>query len=166
MEEMNSTETLKTARAPIVWHGHEYEHFEKNSEWFWALALIAITGAFTAIILNNVLFAIFILIISFVLALFAARKPQELEYAITQRGLRVNDHLYPFKSLDSFGIDEMSPNHIPKLIIKQKNTFSQEIIIPLEDVEADEVHDFLIRFLPEEDLEEPLTHKVMEWLGF
>jgi|SRR3989339_1605670 len=165
MEE-NPTSKDKVVKKPIEWKGHEYTHFEKGSDWYWSLGLVAVAGSVAALIFKNVLFAIFILIAAFVLAIFASRKPNEVSFAISQRGLRIDDVLYPFQSLKSFGIEELTPKHIPRLIFKSKKIFALDIIIPLEHVHANEVHDFLINFLPEDEHYEPLVHKVMEWLGF
>lgn len=166
MEEEYASVKKNIARDPITWTAHEHTHFEKNSEWFWALGLIAVAGAVTALLFDNILFAIIILIISFVLAIFAAKKPEEVTFTLSQRGVRINDKLYPFKSLESFGIDEFNQNHHPKLILKPKQTLEQDIIITLDVVDSDEVHDFLLDFLPEDDHEEPASHKIMEWFGF
>lgn len=165
-ERINTQENKSNAKSPMVWSGHEYLHFEKNTEWYWALGLIVVSGAITSLIFKNILFAIFILIAGFVLAIFATRKPEEVTFSITQRGIKIDDKLYPYKALKSFGIDELTPKHTPQLILEQNHQFSSDIIIPLENVDADEVHDFLSSFLPEEDHEEPLIHKIMEWLGF
>ena len=156
----------KNARAPIVWRAHEYVHTEKNSDWYWALGLIAVAGALFALMSGNVLFAVLILIASFVLALFATIKPKHIEFAVTQRGIRIDNELLPYNSLESFAVDEISPNHIPKLIIESKKLFSPHIVIPIEEVSPDDVHDFLMNYLPEDDHMEPVTHRLMEWLGF
>jgi hypothetical protein len=166
MEENTNPENTTGAKQPITWRSYEYLHFEKNAEWYWALGLITVSGAITALIFKDVLFAIFILIAGFVLAIFASRKPEEVEFSITQRGVKINEKLYPYKSLKSFGIDELTPKHTPQLILEQNHNLSPDIIIPLDKVDADKVHDFLSSFLPEEDHEEPLIHKIMEWLGF
>lgn len=159
-------ESKSTIRQPISWKAHEYTHFEKTAEWFWALGLIVVSGALIALVYHNLLFSIFILLAGFVLAIFASRHPHEVDFAITQRGIRVDDTLYPFQSLESFGIEESTHHQPHKLIISSKKTFLPNIVIPLENVNENEVHDFLISFLPEEDHVEPLTHKVMEFLGF
>ncbi|MBP9749413.1 MAG: hypothetical protein KBD21_01675 [Candidatus Pacebacteria bacterium] len=154
------------ARTPISWDAHEYVHVEKSPDWYWALGLLAIAGATGALLMENVLFAVFIIIVSFVLALVASRQPNVLRFSITQRGVRIDDTLYQYSALDSFAIDEPTPNHTPKLILKQKGFFESVIIIPILDVDADDVHDFLIAFLEEDEHIEPLTHRLMEWLGF
>jgi hypothetical protein len=122
-------------RAPITWEAHEYVHAEKNRDWYWALAL------------------------------FASRKPDLVTFTLSQRGVRVDDDLYPFQSLESFGIDE-TPNKTPKLILKSNKIFSPGLVIPLEGIHPDEVHDFLLDFLPEGDHAESLSHHLMEYLGF
>lgn len=164
MEDNTSRDAV--TKKPIEWKGHEYTHFEKGSDWYWALGLMAVAGAVAALIFQNVLFALFILIAAFVLALLASRKPNEVSFAISQRGIRIDTTLYPFQTLKSFGIEELTPEHTPRLIFRSKKLFAMDIIIPLEHVHANEVHDFLINFLEEDDHSEPLIHKVMEWLGF
>jgi hypothetical protein len=156
----------KSARPPLEWEAHEYLHTEKAPDWYWALGLIAIAGAVAALTFNNVLFAVFILIAAFFLAIFAARKPNTVRFAVTQRGVRIDDLLYPFSSLESFAIDELTPEHTPKLILESRKIFVPRIVIPIEGVSADDVHDFLLDFLHEEDHVEPLTHHFMGWLGF
>jgi len=165
MEEGEKDEKKTKNYTPIKWKSLEYEHTEKNSEWFWSLGLLGIAGAFASIMLNNVLFAIFILIAVFVLALYASRTPDEVHFTISQRGLQIDDKFYPYKTMKSFGIEEME-GHTPKLIMESKKLFTFDIIVPLKDVDIDEVQDFLLDFLIEEDHEEPLVHKIMEWLGF
>lgn len=164
--EIDEVPSQGTQRQPLSWQGHEYVHTEKTPDWYWALGLIAVAGAVASLLFNNVLFAVLILFGAFALALFAAREPKEVTFTLTQRGLRVNDVLYPYQSLESFAVDELSKNHIPKLIIESKRMFTPTLIIPLENVEEDHVHDFLLDFLPEEEHVEPVSHRIMEWLGF
>lgn len=162
----NNFEEKGVARQAISWKGHEYLHFKKTTDWYWALGLIAVAGAMAALVFSNILFAILILVLAFVLAIFAAREPEEVSFTISQRGVRIDDTLHPFQTIEAFGIEEMSPEHIPQLILKSKKHLVPNIVIPLEHVSANEIHDFLHNYLPEEELVEPLTHKVMEWLGF
>ena len=154
------------ARPPLQWRAHEYVHTEKTTDWYWALGLIAVAGAVGAVLLNNVLFALFILISSFVLAVLASQKPKHIEFAVTQRGVRIDKTLYPYSSLESFAVDQATHTHTPKLILESKKMFAPKLVIPLIDVDPDEVHGFLSDFLVEDDHIEPFTDRFMEWLGF
>lgn len=164
--EQEPQQNPQVARKPITWEADEYIHVEKTPDWYWALGLVAVAGAVAAIIYNNVLFAAFILIAAFVLAIQAARRPNVRRFAVTQRGIRIDDTLIPYNSLESFSVDELSPNHTPKLIINPKGVFTSIIVIPIVDVDADDVHDYLAPLLDEDEHTEPLSHRVMEWLGF
>ena len=159
-------ERPSTTRQPIRWEAYEYNHAEKPSEWYWALGLVAIAGCVAALLFNNVLFAILILIAAFVLAVFAAREPNIVQFAVTQRGIRINNKLYPYNTLESFSIEEQSDDGISKLIVNPENFLSPLIIIPIEGVDPDEIHDYLLLSLEEADHTEPLAHRIMEWLGF
>ncbi len=170
METHDKTDTRPNgtglARKPIAWEAHEYVHVEKSPDWYWALGLLAIAGATGALLMENVLFAVFIIIASFVVALASSRQPNVLRFSVTQRGVRIDDTLYPYNTLDSFSIDEQTSDDTPKLILKQHGYFSHIIIIPIVDVDPDDIHDFLTAFLREDDHIEPLTHRFMEWLGY
>jgi hypothetical protein len=166
MPENEGHDAPETHRKPLSWKAPEYSHAEKTPDWYWALGLIAVAGAVAALLFNNVLFAVLILFGAFALALLASRHPTDVSFALTQRGIRVNDTLYPYQSLDSFNVDELTPEHTPKLIVEAKNFFTPTLVIPLIGVDADRVHDYLLDFLPEEEHQEPVSHRMMEWLGF
>jgi len=166
MDEEFYPEEQARARPPIEWDAYEYVHTEKAPEWYWALGLVAVSGCVAALLFNNVLFAILILIAAFVLAIYAAREPNIVHFAITQRGIRIDNKLHPYSMLESFSIDERHPHEIPNLIVNPKHFFSPLIIIPLDGVDADDIHDRLSILLDEDEHVEPFSHRIMHWLGF
>ncbi|GMQ95364.1 MAG: hypothetical protein BMS9Abin13_477 [Patescibacteria group bacterium] len=148
----------------IVWSAPEYEYKEKSADWYWALSIIALSLTVAVFILGNMLFAVFILISAFTLALYGARKPHILEVKINKRGIRVNNTLYPYTTLKSFWIDDEGEKS--QIIIQSEKPLMPYIIVPLGDVSADMVRDTLLEFLEEEEHVEPLSQKLMEYLGF
>jgi|TARA_Y100000310_G_scaffold342803_1_gene447527 hypothetical protein len=149
----------------IHWKAFEYEHKEKSPDWFWALGIIAVAVAVTAIILNNVLLAILVLVGAFTLALYAAKKPDEASFELNDRGVVINKRMYPYQTLESFCVlDEEDES--PKLLIKSKKILMPHIVIPISNVHPTEVHSHLITYLEEEEQDEPFSHKIMEYLGF
>lgn len=153
----------------ITWQAYEHEHVERSPDWFWGLGIIAVAGAAVAAIFGNILFAILILLGAFTLALVAAKPPAFREFALTERGLRIDDTLYPFRNLQAFWIvDEDGPGGKPaQLRILSNHAFAPLLVIPLaEDTLIDDVHAFLERKLPEEPLEESFPQKLMEIFGF
>ena len=162
------TQQVKPKKPGISWKALEYEHKEKHPDWFWSLGVIVLAGAVTAIIFGNILFAILLVVGAFTLALYASRKPEHIYVTLSDRGVIINKRLYPYLTLDSFWVEDVEDhsNTIPKLILKSKKLLMPYIIIPVEEVSPDEVRDFLLNHLPEEEHEEPLAHRIMERLGF
>lgn len=151
-------------KPPIIWHAHEYVHREKSADWYWAVGIIAVSMAVTAVLFNNVLFAIFIILSFFILMFYAKRKPALLQIKLDERGIEEGRERYPYSTIESFWVEDQFGEF--KIIIKSKKKVLPYIVIPINDVGADAVRDHLKRFLPEEEHNEPLAKRVMEYLGF
>jgi len=149
----------------ITWEAPAHYHIEKKSDWFWALGILTFAGAFTAIILGNFLFGLLILIAGSVMALMANREPAIIPFAVTTRGVRIDETLYPYSTLSSYYI-ETERGVGPKLLIKSERLLMPLIVIPLPEDHLDEIESILEKKLPAEHLEEPLGQEILEFLGF
>ncbi len=103
---------MDTIKNTIRWQGYEYTHHKKSSDWFWVLGIVALSSAVVAIVFANILFALFILIGAFTLALFATKNPHLIHFEINKRGVAIDNTLYPFTTLESFWIDEDEHGHL------------------------------------------------------
>ncbi|HJN62981.1 MAG TPA: hypothetical protein QGH03_01995 [Candidatus Paceibacterota bacterium] len=149
----------------IHWEEYEYDFSEKSTDWFWALGIVAISIAVTAVILNNFLFAILILVGAFALAIYAVREPNLVIYEVNQRGVVVEDKLYLYNSLDSFWIDYTDEK--PKLLISSKKMLMPHIVIPIgDDVDTNHLRDYLLDYVDEEEQGGSLSTIIMKYLGF
>ena len=98
------------------------------------------------------------------MALYGAKHAPELTIEIGERGIRVDNLLYPYLSLKSFWV---TTNAQPKLMIQSQKTFVPYIILPLaEDVDPLIVREVLLPFIEEQEHVEPLPHRLMDYLGF
>jgi hypothetical protein len=147
----------------IRWQAYEYHHYERPRDWFWALGILAVAFAIAALIFGNILFAILILVASFSVALHAKKNPEVFEFELNPKGVRINNKLYPYNSLQSFWVEDEIGREI---LIKSKKAFMPFIVLPLADQDPDEIRDYLINFIDEEVMSEPLAHKFLEYLGF
>jgi hypothetical protein len=151
---------------PLKWQAHEYDHFERTSDWYWAVGIITLSIITLAILFNDFLFAVVIIIGVFCLMLYVHRKPKVVEYEINKKGIRSNKTLYIYGSIESFWVDSHIEHHAPKLILKSAKVIMPYIVIPIEGISPELIHTYLIEFLPEEEHHEPIPHRVMEYLGF
>ncbi|NCN52750.1 hypothetical protein GW943_03005 [Candidatus Parcubacteria bacterium] len=149
----------------VTWEATQHHHIEKGQDWFWILGLIAVAGAVAAFIFGDVLFGVVILLGAIVMAVFALHEPEMKFFAITTRGLRIEDQLYPYATLESYYIDEDHPQGA-QLLIKSERMFMPLLIIPIPDEYTEEIDEILRVRLLEEHLEEPLAHRLLEFFGF
>jgi hypothetical protein len=148
----------------LQWETYERQPRKRSPDWYWAVAIIALSIAVTAIILDNLLFAIFILIATIALFLGSRLQPPLLSIRLTEKGIREGKIAYPWSALESFWVEE--EYGAPKLIVKSHTMLSPYLIIPLAETDPESVREFLRQYLPEEEHHEPLSKKIMEFLGF
>ena len=163
-------ENYQNSRAPKIltalsWNAPEYEDLRRSSDWFWSLWIISTALSITSIIFKNVLLGILILLISFAVTLFGHRKPRIIKFKIDQKGVYVEDTLYPYSTLESFWIDDIvGPRS--KLILKSQKKLLSYIVVPIEDRTQDEIRYILSGFLHEIEHHESLFVKLIEYFGF
>jgi hypothetical protein len=149
----------------IAWEAPEHHHVEKGNDWFFALAIVIISLVVAAILFDNVLFALLIGLSGGALAVSAAKRPSIVPYAVSVRGVKIEDQLYPYSALVSYNIDEEDYRG-PQLIIKVSKKTMPLIVIPIPKDHIDDIEALLKERLPEEELQEPLFVKILELLGF
>ncbi len=149
----------------MYWEAPEHTHIEKTSDWYWILGIIAIAGSVTSMIFNNVLFGVVIVLGAVTMVIVSHRKPRIIPFEISGRGVRIENTLYPYSTLESFCFDEENPVG-PQLIVKSKKLFVPLLIIPIPEEYVDAVEDVISARLHEAHLEEPLSHRLLEFFGF
>jgi hypothetical protein len=149
----------------IMWEAPQHRHIEKTGDWYWVVGIIAISASVVSIMFDNVLFGVVILLGATTMILFSHRHPRTLTYEVSVRGVRIEDTLYPYTSLDSFAIDEESPDG-PQLIVKSAHLFMPLLILPLPQDYIDDIEDLMSAKLVEAPLVEPLSHRLLEFFGF
>jgi len=148
----------------IKWSAYEYHTNKKSSDWYWAVGIIGTAIAVTAFLYDNILFSVFVVIGAFTLMLYASKEPRRVVFEIDGRGIKIGNNLYPYSNLRSFNV--LEKEHENKLIVQSEKLMMPYLHIPLEDLSPEEVRNFLIEHLPEDDHQESLAETVMEYLGF
>ncbi len=150
----------------ISWQQHEHLHNEKSVDWFWTVGIIAFGGVVLSIFYANFIFALIIILFTVISFTLVRKPPRMLQFEITRKGVRAGHVLYPFSLLTSFWVEDTE--HHDKIIFKSKKPMSPFIIIPFDSMttDAEMIRDYLLDYLDEEELQEPLHQIIMEWFGF
>lgn len=154
----------QTPRA-VTWEAPEYVYTDKKADWYLVLAIIFGSLIIASVLFNNVLFALLVGVAGGALAASAARKPRVIPFAVSVRGIRVDDQLYPYSTLRAYHVDE-DHEHGPKLLVLSKRRFTPLIVLPIPEEYIDDIEDIMLGKLEEKLLEEPFLFKVLEKFGF
>jgi hypothetical protein len=156
---------MENEKVFLEWDGHEYEHKERRTDWFWALGIIAVAGSVTAFLLGNFLFGTFIVIAIVALFFVSITKPRHEVFKIVDDGIRIGETLYPFDSLKGFWIQGEGENS--KLLLNSSRPISPVLVIPLGSEElVEQAQDLLSAVLQETQMREPISQALLERLGF
>lgn len=156
---------MEPAVRAISWEAPQHHHVEKGNDWFLALLIVVAAFIVVAIIAGNVLFALLLGIGGGVLAMSAAKRPAIVPYAVSVRGVKIEDELFPFAHLKAFHIDEEDPRG-PQLLIRTDRPRVPLLVLPIPVNHVDDIETLLKEKLPEELLDEPFSLKLLELLGF
>lgn len=148
----------------ISWKTPEYLPKERSADWFWAVGIIAAAIIVTAALLSNVLLAVFFFITTLTIFIYAKRPPEIVTVEITNDGVKVGHNMYPYSMLKGFWINENDA--VPTLFFKSSGIINPIVIIPIGRVDLEKIRAALQPFLVEEKIEEPLSQKLLEYLGF
>ena len=150
--------------ALISWNAPTHVYREKTSDWFWSVGIITLALAVVCFIFGQVLMGIFVIVAAVALVLHASKPPKIVYHEINDRGIIVEDVLYPFLSLDSFWIAHDSQPG--KILIKSHKTFMPLIVILIDEVDPEEIREVLLKYIAETEHHQQFLHHVLEGLGF
>jgi hypothetical protein len=149
----------------LRWSGYEHEHIERGSDWYWALGVVAVCIAVAAILLENLLFALVVILAAVIIGMIARTPPEITEFEISDRGVRVGRDMHRYSEILAFWVEDEDENQ-PMLLIDTTKMLSPNLVIPLDNVDPERVRDILREHAEEVPMREPIGHKILEFFGF
>ena len=149
----------------LEWTALEYEEKERGNDWFWALGVIIVASSITSFIYGNFFFGLFLIVGGILLTIFAIKKPDLVFYEINEKGLKIRNRLFPYDNIKSFWVKKEGEK--PTLFIKSERLFMPIISMPLEQSHTEEIRNIMLsKNVPEEEMKEHVSEKIMDSLGF
>lgn len=153
-----------TKNQSLSWSAPEYTHRPKSIDFLWGVSLLGLTGTIISIVLGNYIFAVFIVLSSVMLVIFATRHPHEVNFEINNAGIVFGEENHPFKNIKGFVIRDASP--YLKLIIETNKYFLPIYTLPLPHKLEEDVYYILSQVIEEKDIDETHSTKFMHRVGF
>ncbi len=138
-----------------------YEKHRRGTAWYIGALVVAGLLITTALATSNFLFAVLIILFSFVIFIHDMREPETHNCAITDGGVYMDDRFYPYSEFTGFWL-VYEPPRVKNLYLSTDGMIRSHIGIPLGDVDPVELRRWLRRVLLE-DLErdqEPMSELI------
>ena len=147
----------------IKWSAIEYEEKERGNDWYWALGIIVVAGSVASIIFENYFFAILLVLGGGCFVMFSIKKPEIVQYTLSDKGLEIKSQVYPYKNIKAFYV---KMDYKPTLFLKSSKAFMPILSIPIENISPEIIRDKMLQNeIPEEEMKEHFSEKVIERLG-
>ena len=150
--------------ALIAWNAPSHIHREKTNDWFWSVGIITLALATVCFIFTQWIPGILVIVGVMALVLHASQPPRIVYHEVNDRGIVIDDRLYPFVTLESFWIPHDSP--YPKIIIKSRKLLMPFIVVLIDEVDQEEIREVLLKYIAETEHHELFLRHLLEWLGF
>lgn len=155
----------------LNWSALEYEEKERQIDWFWALGVIVVASSLAAIIFGNYFFAILLIVGGLLMGFFAIKKPDMVFYELNEKGLKIRDRIYLYENIKAFWVQKPLSDDgkvMPSaLFIKSQRLLVPVFSVPIEEVSVVKIHNLMLAHdVPEEEMKEHPSEKIMEALGF
>ena len=148
----------------VTWEAYAHHLNDKSNDWYWVVGIVSICLAFASMLLGNILLALLVVIAAGIIMMLAYKETLLVPYAVTTRGIRIDNKLYPYSTLESYYIAEEDEEE-PMLLVKSERWLLPLLTIPLPPEYLDEVEELLAARLPEEPMEEPALLKLLSAIG-
>ncbi len=149
----------------ITWKAFEHNYTEKTTDWYWIVGIVTISITIISVLMNNIIFAVLVLVASFTMSLFASRRPAVVNVTVSSTGIAFGQTFYPYSTLKSFWIETRDNN--PRMILETKRVFMPFTTIPIDDdIKTEDVEKYLRKYIKIEEHIEPFFEKLLVYLGF
>ena len=148
----------------FTWDFPEFTKHNRGILWH-LIAFIVVVGLLVFLLFSaNFLFAVIIILSVVIIVYISRRDPRIMNIKITDAGLVIENHFYPYSEIKNFWI--LHEPDIKRLYIEFRSAFVPRLSIPYQDQDPNELREFLLQFIEENDEREgePVSETLARWL--
>lgn len=161
--DINKTENDLSLKEPIAWTAPEGIKVHRELWWYIAFGVVLIgLMALAILVFKSPTFAILLPIMTVALFLLSEKTPQNINYAISPKGIYVGDKLYDFSEFRAFGITRENNQH--SAILLPVKRFSPGLTLYFSEKEGEKIVDMLGARLPMQEIKPDALEKLIRMI--
>jgi hypothetical protein len=141
------------------WEVPEYDSHQKSQGWYILAISIGLVLIFYCFYSHNFLFALIIILTSWVIVLREGVKPEKVKIILTGEGVIVGRKFYDYDEIKNFSIVYKPRLEVKKLYFEFKSSLRHRLSISLDNENPLKIREILLRYLTEdlERTDQPLS---------
>ena len=145
----NNENTAQKESTLLGWQAHEFHNYDHNWKWY-ASIIAASLGVIGYSIYTQDWFVIpFVVVVDVFLYLYSKKEPKIMAYRITQLGIYVDDHFYPYSEIHSFWLSLQQKEKKLNIIFLKK--YLPQLSIILDGIDPLQIKTTLGKYIPEQE---------------
>ncbi len=162
----------------LQWQIEEYTKHKRSRNWYIIaslLALIALFFSFFTIqnwhfvflgVNSNFLFALIILLVAIIMIINDGQDPMLVDFKMDPEGITIGRRFYDYDEIKNFSVLYKPKDNIKNIYFEFRNSVHPRLSIPLNNMDALKVRNFLIKYLDEnlERVNPPLSEQLTKLL--
>ncbi len=130
------------------WQVDKYPQHKRTKNWYLLMSCLVLALIIYSIFTANFLFALIIILVTFIIFLRDYSRFSKLNFRITEEGIILGGQFFPYNRIKKFYII-YDPPQVKKLFFKFKD-FSPDLSVPLEDTDPLAIHEKLSEYVDED----------------
>jgi hypothetical protein len=154
----------KDSGKEVSWTASEYIDHARGSGWYAMLIVVTLALAAGAYLLKDILAAAIIIALGAVVAMSAKRRPQQLQYTVSDNGLSIGQKSYSYSQFRSFAV--IHEGQLSSLVFVPIKRLLPPLSIYFDDNDEDKVLAIVGQHLPLEQRDPDRMDKLTRRLKF
>lgn len=157
---------MSEAKSPPEFSWEAPSFYYNPQKKYLALIVMALMAGAAALLFydRDILLAVFLMLSSLVLILYANKKPDISKIKVDQAGVSINDKVYYYRELRSFWVD-YNPGGQKELSLESRKWYLPHIKVSIEKEDPIELRSLMVNFVPERVHEQSLIDHIARKLG-
>lgn len=149
---------------PINWQAQEYLQYEKTPLWYIIFGVIVCVLVGAAIFLQAWTFVALIPVMAVALVVYAHRPPHIVNYALSEKGLHVNDMLHPMGEFKTFSVVQSANPEQNQLVLIPVKRFRPSLTVFFPSSVGEQLVDTIGAYLPSQPYKPDAFDKIIQKL--
>jgi hypothetical protein len=149
VEELEKESFNQKESTLLSWEANEYHPYEHGWKWYLALVVASLAVIGFSIYTKDWFVIAIALILDIFIILYTRKKPENMEYRITQLGIYAGEHFYPYGGIHSFWLSLHDRERKLNIIFMKK--YLPQLTILIDNADPLQVKTIMGKYIPEQE---------------